>query len=169
MQGQNIEIKTDLMNMLEEMAINSTDVPLDLIQARQSIDYAVQLTMTNSKFLRKVYNRQAKVQKFFSQIVTKIYNAEYEADDELRVQLPPPMFLNITNTNQIMDNVNQFVQSIVDGEMPNEQDDLKLTFGKNLRRYYLGTYLDYDTIEDIKKRSEHELAARKNKDDMQQQ
>ena len=50
MQGQQIEIKTELLNLLEEAAINSTGVPLELIQSRQSPDYAMQLTMSKTKF-----------------------------------------------------------------------------------------------------------------------
>lgn len=170
MQGQNVEIKTELMNMLEEMAINSTDVPLELIQARQSIDYAVQLTMTNSKFLRKVYNRQARFESPASDIITKIYNAEFEEDDELTINLPPPMFLNITNTNQIMDNTNQLVESVTDMEMAEEQDDeLKAIFKRNLKRHYLGSFIDLDVVERIKNKSKQEQQLKKGPQDQQEQ
>jgi hypothetical protein len=54
MQGQQVEIKTELLNLLEESAINPTGVPIEIIQNRQSPDYAMQLTMSNSKFLRFV-------------------------------------------------------------------------------------------------------------------
>lgn len=162
MQGQNVEIKTELMNILEEMAINSTDVPLELIQARQSIDYALQLTMTNSKFLRKVYNRQAKFQKYCSNIVTKLYNGEYETDELLTVMLPPPMFLNVTNTNQIMTNTNELVQAIVDMEMGDEEDPLKIIFTRRLKRHYLSSYLDMHNLELIKDASRHELTLKTN-------
>lgn len=157
MQGQQVELKTELMNILEEMAINSTDVPLELIQARQSVDYALQLTMTNSKFLRKVYNRQAKYQKFLSILCTKLYNAEYDENCELTVKLPPPMFLNITNTNQIMQNTNDFAASIAEMYLADEQNELvKAAFTRDLKLHYLGSYLDTDDIEKILIRSKQE-------------
>lgn len=155
LQGQNIEIKTELMNALEEMAINSTDVPIEVINTRQSIDYAIQLTMTNSKFLRKIYNRQSMYQKDCSEMLTTIYNAEYETNEVIEMMLPPPMFLNITNTNQIMDNAASMVNNIVETEMSDEQDpSVKAIFTRELRRHYLGSYIDYNKIDEIKNRAE---------------
>ena len=154
MQGQNIDIKTDLMNVLEEMAVNSTDVPLELIQARQSMDYAVQYTMSNSKFLRKVYKRQALVEVIFSKIVSKIYNYEYGDNDDIEVKLPPPMFLNITNTNQIITNTNEFVESLSAMFMANETDEaVKNYFSQLLKTDMIGTYIPSNKIEAMKKKA----------------
>lgn len=155
MQGQTVDVKTDLMNMLEEMAINSTDVPLELIQARQSIDYAVQLTMTNSKFLRKVYNRQAKYQVILSSLVTKLFNAEYNTTYDLEVTLPPPMFLNIANTNQLIINTKEYVDSIVDFETTNIEDDTLAIayFKRDLMEYYLGSHINLSAHNEIFERA----------------
>lgn len=164
MPGQQIDIQNDLMNRLEEMAINTTDVPIELIQARQSIDYAVQLTMTNSKFLRQVYKRQAKYEKFLSRILTKIYNFEYNTNVKLEVKLPPPMFLNITNTNQIMMNTNDFAQSIADTYLATEQDEtVRNTFIKNLKLFYLGSYIERDEVEKILIKAQQEAAVQRSK------
>ena len=142
------------MNILEEMAINSTDVPLELIQARQSMDYAVHYTMTNSKFLRKIYNRQSKYQKFCSSIVTKIYNAEFNEDTELTVSLPPPMFLNITNTNQIINNTREYVESIWAEDTSDETDEIfKAIYKRKLLNYHLGSYIDIAKHEELRNKA----------------
>ena len=158
MQGQSIDPQTDLMEKLEEMAINSTDVPLELIQARRSVDYALQLTMTNSKFLRKVFNYQAKFGRFLSVLMTKLYNAEYMENCDITVTLPPPMFLNITNVNQLMDNTNAMVENIINIYIgQNDQDGVKRDiFTKNLKLHYLKSYIDTDMVDAIYKRSEQE-------------
>lgn len=158
MQGQNIDPQTELMERLQEMAINSTDVPLELIQARQSVDYALQLTMTNSKFLRKVFNYQAKFGVFLSALITKLYNSEYVENCDINVKLPPPMFLNITNVNQLMDNTNAMVENIINIYIgQNDQDGIKRdVFTKNLKLHYLKSYIDIDAVEAIYKRSEQE-------------
>ena len=153
MQGQNIDTQPDLMNTLEQMAINGTDVPYEFIQARQTVDYAVRLTMSNGKFLRKVFKRQAIVQKFFSRIMSKIYNSEYMASEDLLVTLPPPAFLNISNTNQMMQNTTEYVESIVEMEAANEDDEVKAAFRQKLKRYYLSTYLDLKMISEIKEKA----------------
>ena len=157
MPGQKIDPPTEMLQALEEMAINSTDVPLELIQARQSMDYAVHYTMTNSKFLRKIYNRQASYAKFLSVIFTKIYNYEYGTNDKLVVTLPPPMFLNITNTNQVIQNTIEYANNIVNSVMADITDEaLKAKVLVKVQKYYLGSYLDTDVLDKLIKQAEQE-------------
>lgn len=150
MQGQNIEIKTELLNLLEESAINVIGVPLELIQSRQSPDYAMQLTMSSSKFLRFVYSRQSDFQTQLSRLITKIYNIEYNTSETVKVTLPPPLFINVTNTNQLIVNTNDYCENISNIIMADQQDDvLKAKFAKKLKIYYLGSYLNMDVINKI--------------------
>lgn len=153
--GQNIDIKTDLMSMLEEMAINSTGVPLELIQSRQSMDYAIQYTMSSSKFIRKVYSRQTILNSLLSRIITKIYNYEYDTLIKLEVKLPPPLFLNITNTDQLIQNTRNMINSITEEELQSDniEENYKHIYKDNLLKYYLGTYLDMNMIERIREKS----------------
>lgn len=154
MQGQDINIHQELLDVLEQMAINSTDVPYEYIQSRQTVDYAVRLTMSNGKFLRKVFKRQARCEQYFGRIITKLYNSEYGENDTLEVELPPPAFLNLLNTNTMIQNINESVQSILEMEMADEQDEMvRNIFTKKLKRHYLGGYLDLKNIETIKEQS----------------
>lgn len=166
MQGQQVEFKTELMTVLEEMAINSTDVPIEMIQMRQSVEYATQLTMTSSKFLRKVYNRQAKFQKNLTRIFNRLYSNEFQDDGvTFTVTLPPPMFLNITNTNQMITNVQDYANSIADIELAEEENDtVKRLAVKALTLHYLGSYLDLPQIEDVIKQAKQEAAKLNNGD-----
>ena len=159
MPGQNIEYKTDLMNALEEMAVNGTDVPLELIQARQSLDYAIQLTMTNSKFLRKVYKRQSIVEQFFSVIISRIYNCEYEENEFIDISLPAPTFLNMTNINQLMQNSKEYVQNIIDTELSSETDEVKARFMKKMMTYHTCTHINTVLIDKYKSESITEISA----------
>ena len=150
MPGQQIEIKTELLNILEEAAINVTGIPIEIIQNRQSPDYALQLTMQNSKFLRFVYGRQSDFQDLLSRLFTRIYNIEYGNRDNIQVTLPPPLFINITNTNQLIVNVNDFCDTLTNIILADEQDEtLKMIFAKDLKTYYLGSYLNMPVITNI--------------------
>lgn len=143
MPGQNIEPPTELMTQLEEMAVNSTGIPIEIIQARQSIDYAMQLTMSSSKVLRFCYKRQELFQNKLTQLISPIYNYEYDESVVIDVTLPPPSFINITNTNQLVDNTKAFVQSIVEVELADEQDEsVKTVYTRELFKHYIGTHLD---------------------------
>ena len=150
MQGQNIEIKTELLNLLEESAINVTGVPIEIIQSRQSPDYAMQLTMSNSKFLRFVYDRQSDFQKLIGRLITNIYDVEYSTHDRISLTLPPPLFINVTNTNQLITNTSDYCDNIANIVMADEQDDnLKQKVAKELKIYHLGSYLNMSVINQI--------------------
>ena len=145
MQGQQFDVKTELLEILEEMAVNSTDVPLELIQARMSMDYATHYTMSSTKFLRKVYKRQAQFQVFITEIFRKLYLCEYGKVDKIEATLPPPVFLNITNSSQVIDNTDQFVDKIVTMDLGDNADpELKQAYKSELMKEYLGTYINIE-------------------------
>ena len=161
--GQDIQMPTDLMEPLEEAAINSTNIPLEIIQARQSVDYAIQLTMSSSKVLRFCYNRQELFQNDLTRLINPIYTCEYGESANINVVLPPPGFINIANTNQLIDNTKNFVQSIVDIDMASEEDEvLKNIYFNDLFKHYIGTHLDVATHEKILSRSKIKAKAKKN-------
>lgn len=164
MQGQNIDIKQELLDLLEQMAVNSTDVPYEYVQSRQTVDYAVRLTMSSGKFLRKSFKRQAKCEIFFSRIMTSVYNTEFDENDDIEVELPPPAFLNLLNTNSMIQNINETVSSILEMEMADETDEMvRNIFTKKLKRNYLSGYLDLKNIESLKEQSYMEAKIEKQK------
>ena len=65
----------------------------------------------------------------------------------LKVTLPPPLFINVTNTNQLIVNTNEYCDNITNVIMADVQDDaLRSRFSKELKTYYLGSYLNMDVI-----------------------
>ena len=157
LQGQQVEIKTDLLNLLEESAINVTGVPIEIIQNRQSPEYALQLTMSNSKFLRFVYARQSDLQKILNPLYSKIYNFEYGANITINTILPVPLFINVTNCNQLIANTRDYCQNLTDIIMADEQDDsIKAKFLRDLTMYHLGSYVNMDVIDHIKNKAKQD-------------
>ncbi len=150
MPGQEVNVPTELMEQLKSMAVNSTGIPIEIIQARQSIDYAMQLTMSSSKVLRFCYKRQELYQEKLKELISPIYNYEYDDSVSLNIVLPPPTFINVTNTNQLIDNTKNLVQSIVEIELAAEDDEkLKNIYSKELFNYYIGTHIDISRHKDI--------------------
>lgn len=159
MQGQQVEIKTELLSILEESAINPTGIPIEILQSRQSADYAIQYTMQNTKFLRFTYNRQGKFQKILEPFLTAVYNYEYMANIKVKVTLPPPLFINMTNTNQLITNSNECADNVTNILMADEQDELvKSKVSKNIKKYYLQSYLNMPIMQDIINKSRQEAA-----------
>ena len=158
LQGQNIDLKTELMEQYERMAVNSTEVPFEMVQIREnSVDYAMQLTMTNAKFIRIVYKRQALYNANLSRIITKLYNYEFDTYDTITVKLPSPTFLNLTQTSNMLDNNEAFCNKIMELHAPMESDEFKLLFKKNLSKKTLATYVDYAMVEEVMQQTKMEL------------
>lgn len=153
LQGQQFNDNTERMNQLKEMAINSVDVPFEIIQTRQSVDYAMQLSMSSSRFLRKIYHRQGQYAPLISRLVTKLYKYEFGKNDEIEAILPPPMFLNMANTNQLVDNIKQYVTTVTEYEMNNIEDEkIKNMYMEEVFKFYVGTHVELSEHEKILKR-----------------
>ena len=141
------------MDKYEENAINSTDVPLELVNSVNQIDYATRYTMQNSKFLRKVMKRQAIIEDKFTNIISRIYNLEYNQNEKtIEVKLPSPVFLSSINGLALINNVKEYVSAIADIQYPNgiEFDEKeKAEFIRLYMEQQLGTYIDLSKIEDL--------------------
>ena len=148
MQGQDIQTPSELMEKMEESAIN-TIMPFDLVNATYQQDFATRFTLSNTRFLNSITTRQRKTEKMFSKIYTKVY--KYETGDinigEIEIILPPPVYLNITNNSQLIDSINQMADKIIESEMESESDDIKAEWKRLYLRDNLSTYLNYDRLE----------------------
>ena len=167
MPGQQFEINSDLYNMLEEMAVNSTGIPIELVQSRNSPDFATQFTSSSIKVLRLVFGRQSIVEEFMNKVCTKIYNCEYDDNIAVETELPPPMIMNITNTSQMISSTKDYVQQIADYEFDGENGETveqeKAIFIKKMMRSLLASYVKISTIE--RYREEAKIEAMQNKED----
>lgn len=159
MQGQNIDPQTELMDRLQTMAVDATDVPFEIVQARQSMDYAIQATMSNSRFLKKIYNRQTIANRFLSKIMTLLYRGEFDSPTAtIKVNLPVPMFLNLTNTNQFIVNANDIATSTAAAFGADLDDTTRALFENNLKARLLEGYLDMDMITAVKDKTRLQAA-----------
>lgn len=163
-QGQQIDPPTEMMEKLEEWAVNSTDVPLEVIQARMQMDYAVHYTMSNTRFLKRVQKRQAIciLDRMYSGLFTTIYNLEYNRNTKLKLALPEPIFLDITNTSQLIQNANDLASNIADIYLTDEEDEtVKNIFTKKIKMEYLSSYINKDLVDEIYTKSKIEAAKKK--------
>lgn len=147
MQGQNTETPTELITNMEQDAVDGTDVPYEWVDSSNQVDFATRFTMSNSKFLRKVFKRQSICQEKFTIIFRKAYNYEYFENETLaEIRLPAPAFLTLTNSQQLLDNNKNFIQALAD-ILLQDNEELKPEFMNIMIRDYLGTYVDFDKID----------------------
>lgn len=161
MQGQDIQTPTDLMEKMEEAAIN-TIIPFEFVNATYQTDFATRFSMSNTRFLKTIYTRQRKTEAFFSKIYTKVYNYEFgETVPAIEIILPPPTYLTATNNSQLIDNINQMADKIIEAEFEGDPDELKQEFKRLYLKDNLNTYLDYDRINMLKQEAKVNLETKK--------
>jgi hypothetical protein len=147
MPGQDIQTPTEIMDKMEESAINPI-MPYEFINSVMQQDFATRFTMSNSRFLRTIFTRQNKTENFATKMYTKIYNYEYnEFFQEISIILPPPTYMVLQNNSQLFDNVQQMAEKISSTYLDTEADDVKMEFNKLYIRDALSTYIDYDKVE----------------------
>lgn len=147
--GQQFDFPNELLSNLEESAVNPV-IPIEIVNSSTGMDFAVRYTMTNAKLLREVLKRQFKVEDFLSEIFTKIYRFEYDENIELEVMLPPPAFLSMTQSTQLINSASQYADTIVEIEMAGESDEAKQMFKKRVIRKMIPSYLTDEEIKEIK-------------------
>ena len=170
MPGQQFDMNKDLYDLLEEMAVNSTGVNIELVQNRNQPDFATQFTSSSIKVLRTVLKRQSITEDFLSKMLTKIYACEHPDDPlQISVELPPPMFLMLTNTSQLIQNANEYATAIATFEYDGVQDEKveqkKTAFVRKMNRHLLGSYIKASLIDKIKKAVDIEIAAETSDED----
>ena len=150
MQGQDIQTPTDIMEKMEEAAIN-TIMPMEFVNSTLQQDFATRFTMSNTRFLKSIYTRQRKTEAFFSKIYTKIYNYEFgENNSQIEIILPPPTYLVTTNTSQLFDNITQMADKICEDELATEEEEVKIEFKKLYVREHLNSYIDFSLVDRLK-------------------
>lgn len=161
MNGQEINTPTEIMEKMEEAAVN-TIIPFEMLNSTYQQDFAVRFTMSNTRFLKSIYTRQRKTEKWISKIYTKVYNYEFaENNSYIDVMLPPPVYLTMTNNQQIMDNITQQADKIIELELAEEEDEIKTEFKKLYTRSALSAYFDFDQIERFKMSAKLNVEIRK--------
>ena len=113
-------------------------------------------------FVRVYESTQGKVEKIFSKLLTKIYNFEFNMDsdakDEIKVTLPPPIYLNAINSAQILDSVNTMCESMAKLHYNDNESDKQIEFARLLKLELSGNLISKDIIDKCKDQTEMNIA-----------
>lgn len=120
-EGQNIDLKTDFENMLEDMAIIGTGVPSVLMDYVNQVDYAKQITSANIKFAGRVSSLDSDLENGTTRLY-KILIENSKLPDELKTQclsefefvLIRPKALAASNNSDYMRTVLENANTIAD-------------------------------------------------------
>lgn len=147
--GQDIQINTDLMEMLKQGYINATGVPSVIMQYINEADYAKTLVMANSKFVGRVISLQNDFNEPLAELYKKLLRFSTDMDEELieafEFKFVSPKTINTQNMNDLTAATSQVVQYMIQSYMGENSDTgeignrLKDRLNKELSQYFLPT------------------------------
>lgn len=128
--GQDVQLNTELMEMLRTSFINATGVPSVIMNYINEADYAKTLVMANAKFLSRVVNFQMD----FNPAITELYHKilSYSTDiapetiDEFEFALATPKTLDTNNMADLINNTDQVINYMIKtltGEQSSQSED----------------------------------------------
>lgn len=160
LQGQDIPMNTELMEMLRNNMISATGVPSAIMNYVNEVDFAKTLTMANTKFIARVISLQMDMNdpttEFYKKLL-KFSNTSIpdEVIDDLEFTFNPPKTLNNMNIMDILNNTDQIINymlKIMTGETIDTPDENRIRDAvyKELAKQYL-PMLDWAAAENALK------------------
>ena len=176
MDGQNIDMNPEYENKLEQMAIMGTGVPSVIMEYIGQTEFARGFETGNIKFASNVSSKQADLE----EPTTELYNrlvANSPLNDEVKsrvlnrftVKLNRPKTLVVSNNNEYLNTLQQFLQMVGNvyyGENPSDQKmvSAKEQFVRLSAREY-APYIDWNAFDKIKEQADIDSANPENKSD----
>lgn len=165
--GQDVQLNTDLMEMLRSGYISATGVPSVIMNYVNEADYAKTLVMANAKFVGRVISYQhdfnAGLTELYKKLMRYCTNIPEESISSFKFTLASPKSLNNMNLTDLItnaDSVAAFVIKTVTGEQADQtEDDNKLKdilFNKIVREYL--PMIQWNKMDEYYEESKLELA-----------
>ena len=131
--GQDVQLNTDLMDMLRTGFISATGVPSVIMNYVNEADYAKTLVMANAKFVGRVVNHQmdfnGSITEFYKKIIKYSTDIPEEMVETFEFSLAPPKSLNNMNMSDLVSNADSTLNFMVKaymGENANMTDDMNI-------------------------------------------
>lgn len=155
--GQDVQLNTELMELLRKGMINNTGVPSVILSFMEEVDFAKTITMQHAKYMAKIITLQSQLEIPTTALYKKILGFEGllppEALTGLNVTFTRPKTLGIQTTADLISAAQSNAEFIADtiAEDPNDEQekaDLKRTI---LRNVLLRGVFDWTQFSEIAK------------------
>jgi hypothetical protein len=131
LQGQDVQLNTELTDMLKSSFINATGVPSVIMNYINEADYAKTLVMANAKFQGRVVQYQLDINEGNTEVYKKIMkfstDIPEEAINDFEYAYSAPKSLNNMNMSDVISNGEQSINVMVKaltGENSNPEEDM---------------------------------------------
>lgn len=159
-QGQDINMDNEMMDTLESIAVESTGVPLALIQTAAEAEFAKAYATFNLKVMRSGLDYQIEYNPAIEEFIKKILRSEKinaeesvkEIIEQLSIYLQSPMNLLLTNALEQINNAKDLANGIGEilyGVNPPEDGRYQKFMLEVCKKY--APNIDWEAFEQIKK------------------
>lgn len=178
--GQDVQLNTELMELLRNSYILGTGVPSAIMNYLNEADFAKSIETANTKFNGRVINYQLDLNSGLTELYRAILkwstNIPESVIDEITITLPPPKAAANTVKQDLIQNFTaqaDFLVQLYYGDQQDPNDEKEIAgFRKALARKYLNA-LNFDEIDEIfennKKESQEEKLKPTPKEDLDNQ
>lgn len=123
-QGQDVQLNTEFMEMLKKQMLTATGVPDVLMNYINEADFSKSLELANTRFQGRIVNYQldfnSSLTEFYKRLMKGSLNIDENIINSCKYNLSPPKNSTIQITNDILNNYNSFSEWVT-----------QLKFGKN--------------------------------------
>lgn len=160
--GQDVQLNSDLLEMLKNSYILATGVPAAIINYLNEADFAKQIEQNNSKFNGRVVNYQLdfnpSITSMYKMILKNCTNIPQSEIDNFTFTLQPPKFTTTNTKKELIDGFEEvwrFVQTLYAGENMEQTPELmeKMRELKILLAKDRLPSIDFDDIEEKMKKA----------------
>lgn len=165
--GQDIPIKDEIMEFLEERMIDGTGYPLALLQASADVDFAKSLVLLNCKVMRRTLSYQYTDRKnlnIFYNLIRRselISNSDYSEYSTVEVKFKKPVTLGLTTMIDQLSNAKSLVDDLSsmysDGTNSDEDNLIMTTMSKKMMREFVPA-VPWDRLDDLYKEAKKEVS-----------
>lgn len=156
-QGQNVDIPTDLLEMLEKICVDTTGLPLQLIQSSNDADFAKTYSMLNMKFLKNIVDLQVDINPSVTELLVKILLTYFEKDSDdyaiiksIEANLQSPINVQLSNSLEQMNNAKEYATTVAELKLGSSNENDKLLDALVLALTKMHTpNVDWDAIDTV--------------------
>lgn len=173
--GQDVQLNTELMEMLKTSYVNSTGVPSVIMSFVNEADYAKTLVMANAKFVGRVVGYQLDFNKGVTELYRKILRFSGSIDPEtvegFEFKLLAPKALDNTNVSDLISNADQkfnFMVKALTGDQAEQSPEdaiVKDILYKKIAKDFIPS-LPWTRAEELLEEARIEAQARKKPEDI---
>ena len=153
--GQEVQLNTELMEMLKTSAITATGVPIVIMEYFQNADFAKSLEMANIKFANNVSSKQLDFNVSLTELYRKTLKNFTDLDDRyinaISIKLTPPKAMNIINSSEQAQNSQSLCDIMVETKYPDasqdETNDLKKALAREILFRHYNPSLPWDELD----------------------